>query len=80
MQSDKLLPKAAPAQIPARAFKQLQGAQGIRKLIEVDPSPIGKTSRSTPATYIGAFDLIREVFADVPEARPPWVLKEKVPA
>ena len=68
-QSDKLLPKAAPAQIPARAFKQLQGAQGIRKLIEVDPSPIGKTSRSTPATYIGAFDLIRKVFADVPEAR-----------
>ncbi|MGZ0657464.1 excinuclease ABC subunit UvrA [Coraliomargarita sp. W4R72] len=50
------------------AFKSLQGAETIRKVIEVDQSPIGKTPRSTPATYIGAFDIIRDIFAKLPEA------------
>ena len=49
-------------------FKSLQGAETIRKVIEVDQSPIGKTPRSTPATYIGAFDIIRDIFAKLPEA------------
>ncbi|MGB1127679.1 MAG: excinuclease ABC subunit UvrA [Opitutales bacterium] len=49
-------------------FKALHNADSIRKVIEVDHSPIGKTPRSTPATYIGAFDIIRDIYARLPEA------------
>jgi len=68
-QSEKLTAKQAAASLSLTGFKQIQGAANIRKVIEVDQSPIGKTSRSTPATYIGAFDIIREIYASLPEAR-----------
>jgi excinuclease ABC subunit A len=50
------------------AFTTLSGLKGFRQLVVVDQEPIGKTPRSTPATYIGAWDLIRERLASLPEA------------
>ncbi|MBI2511027.1 MAG: excinuclease ABC subunit UvrA [Opitutae bacterium] len=50
-------------------FEELRGAQGFKAVIEVDQSPIGKTPRSTPATYLGIFDLIRQFFASLPESK-----------
>lgn len=57
---------AAPRPGP---FRSLRGTHQIDKLIPVDQSPIGRTPRSTPATYIGAFDEIRKVFAGTREAK-----------
>ena len=50
-------------------FASLSGANGFKSVIEVDQAPIGKTPRSTPATYLGIFDLIRQFFASLPEAK-----------
>ncbi len=50
-------------------FAQLVGAERIDKLIEIDQSPIGRTARSTPATYVGLLDEIRKVFAGTRDAK-----------
>ncbi|MSU65267.1 MAG: excinuclease ABC subunit UvrA [Opitutus sp.] len=50
-------------------FTELRCAHGFKQVIEVDQSPIGKTPRSTPATYLGIFDLIRQFFAALPESK-----------
>jgi excinuclease ABC subunit A len=49
--------------------ERLEGDGAIRETIIVDQSPIGRTPRSNPATYLKAFDAIREVFSDTPDAK-----------
>jgi excinuclease ABC subunit A len=51
------------------AHMSIEGVDQIDKIIEIDQSPIGRTPRSNPATYTGAFGPIREVYAKMPEAR-----------
>ncbi|MFA6451675.1 MAG: excinuclease ABC subunit UvrA, partial [bacterium] len=51
------------------AFKDIKGVEELKRVLLVDTAPIGKTPRSTPATYIGVFDDIRKLFAMLPESR-----------
>lgn len=54
--------------IPGK-HKQMLGIDLFDKVINIDQSPIGRTPRSNPATYTGAFDLIRDLFAQTPDAK-----------
>lgn len=54
---------------PAGTYKSVTGLEHIDKVISIDQSPIGRTPRSNPVTYIGVFDRIRELFASLPEAK-----------
>ncbi|MFA4845383.1 MAG: excinuclease ABC subunit UvrA, partial [Patescibacteria group bacterium] len=49
--------------------KEIKGIEHIDKVVAVDQSPIGRTPRSNPATYTGVFTAIRDLFADLPEAK-----------
>jgi len=51
------------------AHDKIEGIQHIDKVIDIDQSPIGRTPRSNPATYTGLFTPIRDLFAQIPEAR-----------
>src|SRR6202795_1268673 len=54
---------------PAASWESLEGDQFIEEVVLVDQSPIGRTPRSNPVTYIKAFDAIRDLFASLPEAK-----------
>ena len=50
-------------------YKSIEGIDQIDKVIDIDQSPIGRTPRSNPATYIGLWDDLRALFASVPESK-----------
>ncbi len=54
---------------PVGKCQSVEGLENVDKAIVIDQSPIGRTPRSNPATYTGAFDIIRKLFAELPEAR-----------
>jgi len=54
---------------PAGAFGSLIGHESLDAVVMVDQSPIGRTARSCPASYVGAFDAIRKLFAEEPLAK-----------
>ena len=53
----------------SKAYTSIEGLEYLEKVIEIDQSPIGRTPRSNPATYTGVFSLIRELFAQSPDAK-----------
>jgi excinuclease ABC subunit A len=57
-----------PTETPG-AFKSIVGMEHVNDIVFVDQSPIGRTTRSNPASYVGAFDAIRELFAKAPDSR-----------
>jgi excinuclease ABC subunit A len=63
------LDKSGKRKASGQPWKTLTGMEHINSVHEVDQSPIGKTSRSCPATYVGIWDDIRKLFAQVPLAR-----------
>ena len=50
-------------------FRKIEGMEHFDKVVDIDQSPIGRTPRSNPATYTGLFTPLRELYAQVPEAR-----------
>lgn len=54
---------------PEGSFRSISGLEHIDKIINIDQSPIGRTPRSNPATYVGVFNGIRDLFASLPDAK-----------
>ncbi len=50
-------------------FKKISGTEHLDKIIEINQKPIGRTPRSVPATYVGLFPMIRDLYAALPEAK-----------
>ncbi|MBK1733469.1 excinuclease ABC subunit UvrA [Thiococcus pfennigii] len=71
--NDTLYPVAARhlngASLRPAPHRAVEGLEHFDKVVDIDQSPIGRTPRSNPATYTGLFNLVRELFAAVPEAR-----------
>ena len=62
-------PNELPFLMKEGAYSKILGIENIDKVINIDQSPIGRTPRSNPATYIGLFTHIRDLFASLPEAK-----------
>jgi len=54
---------------PPGKYRAMTGVEELDKVIVVDQSPIGRTPRSNPATYTGAYSVVRDLFSQLPEAR-----------
>ena len=71
--NDTLYPLAARhlnnSNLQPAPHDRVEGLEHFDKVVDIDQSPIGRTPRSNPATYTGLFNLVRELFAGVPEAR-----------
>ena len=71
--NDTLYPVAARrlngANLQPAPHASIEGLEHFDKVVDIDQSPIGRTPRSNPATYTGLFNLVRDLFAAVPEAR-----------
>jgi len=65
----KALNQHLHGQPAAGTYGTVKGAEALDKLVVIDQSPIGRTPRSNPATYTGAFDLVRELYSLVPDAK-----------
>ncbi len=71
--NDTLYPVAARhfngASLTPATHGAIEGLEHFDKIVDIDQSPIGRTPRSNPATYTGLFNMVRDLFASVPEAR-----------
>ncbi|EPF47384.1 UvrABC system protein A [Treponema vincentii F0403] len=71
--SDVLYPAVSNALmrsgLPEGAYKRIKGLEYIDKVINIDQSPIGRTPRSNPVTYVEVFTAIRDLFANLPESK-----------
>jgi excinuclease ABC subunit A len=71
--NDTLYPLAARglngSSLQPAPHRAVEGLDNFDKVVDIDQSPIGRTPRSNPATYTGLFNMVRELFASVPEAR-----------
>ncbi|KYG63104.1 ABC-ATPase UvrA [Bdellovibrio bacteriovorus] len=57
------------AHVQASPYKKIEGLDKIDKVIDINQRPIGRTPRSTPATYVALFPMIRDLFANLPESK-----------
>ena len=61
--------KLMGAHTNAGKHERIEGVENLDKIINIDQSPIGRTPRSNPATYTGMFDMIRDLFASLPDSK-----------
>ncbi|MEY4598210.1 MAG: hypothetical protein RLZZ445_1007 [Pseudomonadota bacterium] len=65
----RLVNNKTKSAIKSTGCKEISGWDAVGRVLEVDQTPIGKTPRSCPATYVGFWDTIRRLYAEAPEAR-----------
>lgn len=65
----RLVNNKSKSSIKTNGCKEITGWEAVGRVLEVDQTPIGKTPRSCPATYVGFWDTIRRLYAEAPEAR-----------